>query len=195
MALTKLRSGGITDDAVVAAALATDSVGADALSSSAIAAGDLPTGAILQVVSATKTGTQGFATNSFSDVSGMSVSITPSSTSNKVLIICHLSCGAQSGYRFAARLVRGSSDILNGDSAGNRSRASVSHSGSGGNAVDETFCISHLDSPSTTSATTYKITVAAEQNGGLQINKGYLNTDNNTIYRVTSAITAIEVAG
>ena len=40
MALTKLRSGGISDDAVVAAGVATDSVGADALSSSAIASSD-----------------------------------------------------------------------------------------------------------------------------------------------------------
>ena len=160
-----------------------------------LATSGLPTGSILQVVSSTKTGTQGFATSSFSDVSGMSVSITPSSTSNKILVICHLSCGADSGYRFAARLVRGSTDILIGDASGSRSRASVASQGSNGNRLDETFCITHLDSPSTTSATTYKITVAAEQSGSLQINKGNLNSDSATVYRVTSAITAIEVAG
>jgi len=185
----------IADDAITAAKIATDAVVADGLKSDAIQHGDLPTGAILQVVSSTKTGVSNFSTISFSDVSDLNVSITPSSTSNKVLVICHLSCGAESGFRFAARLVRGSSDILNGDSAGSRSRASVSAAGTGGNPLDETFCISHLDSPSTTSATTYKITVAAEQSGGLSVNKGHLNTDNNTIYRVTSAITAIEVAG
>ena len=56
-------------------------------SNAAIATTKLGTGAVMQVVSTTKTDT--FATNpssSFIDVTGLSVSITPSSTSSKVLI-------------------------------------------------------------------------------------------------------------
>ena len=44
------------------------------------------TGKILQVVSDTKTDTQSFQSQSFQTISGLSVDITPSSSSNKVLI-------------------------------------------------------------------------------------------------------------
>ena len=83
MALTKLRSGGISDDAVVAAALATDSVGADALSSSAIASSDLPAGSVLQVVHAEKQDAINQTSSTYTDT-GLEASITPSSTSNKI---------------------------------------------------------------------------------------------------------------
>jgi hypothetical protein len=46
----------------------------------------LPSGCVLQVKSATKTDTQSFTGNQQADVTGMSVSITPSSTNSQILV-------------------------------------------------------------------------------------------------------------
>ena len=53
-----------------------------------------PTGAVLNVVSSSKTDIQTFtSTNTFTTITGLSCAITPKSTSNKILIMGHLSVG------------------------------------------------------------------------------------------------------
>ena len=107
----------------------------------------------------------------------------------------HVSMGATNGFRFALRLVRGSTDICIATSAGSRTVSTVAHQGSGGNIIDHTFPIFFLDSPSTTSATTYKIQAACEQGGGTwYLNRGGLATDNSTVYAATSSIAVMEIA-
>ena len=87
----------------------------------------LSTGAVVQVVSTTKTDTfSGSTTGSFYDITGLNVTITPSSASNKILINVTV-CGGHSnlaGYR----LVRGSTAIGVGDSGGgNRNQVTFGH--------------------------------------------------------------------
>ena len=63
---------------------------------SIVPVGGLPSGAnggIIQVVSATKTDTASFSSTSFQSISGLSVTITPSSNSNKILICSHINFG------------------------------------------------------------------------------------------------------
>jgi len=65
---------------------------------SLVPVGGIPAGAsgggIIQCVYALKTDTQSFANNSsFNDISGLSVSITPRSSSNKVLVFFSVSAG------------------------------------------------------------------------------------------------------
>jgi len=152
-------------------------------------------GKVLQVVSTTKTDTFTTTSTSFTDITGMSVSITPSSTSNKILVFCYLTFGGSQDRTKAFNLVRGSTNILVGDSSGSRTPASVG----GGN--DEyleklnTTTFNYLDSPSSTSSTTYKIQVKCQGS----TDNFYLNRTNNSAdsaYSIlsTSAITVMEIS-
>jgi len=168
---------------------------------SIVPVGGIPAGAsgggIIQVVSTTKTDTFSSATSSsaFIDVTGLSVSITPRSTSNKILIYStvHIT-GNNALDRFGIRLVRDSTAIAIADAASNRVRASATTINESTNDLHN-LNIMHLDSPSTTSATTYKIQCTNESNRNVYINRSNSDSDNNTIFRAVSSITAMEVSG
>ena len=167
------------------------------LSISAVTA--LPSGVggkVLQVVSTAKTDTFSTITGSFIDVTGLSVSITPSSASNKILIKTdiHFGTNGNSGYIYF-KLVRASTDIYLGDSAGSRIRGF-----GGGASVDAatTMQLSNvfLDSPATTSATTYKIQVYNQNTGQTgYVNRSFTDSDNTSYLRTASSITVMEIAG
>lgn len=154
-------------------------------------------GGIIQVVSTTKTDTFSSATSSsaFIDVTGLSVNITPRSTSNKILIYStvHIT-GASAADRFGIRLVRDSTAIAIADAASNRVRASASTINDSTSELHN-LNIMHLDSPSTTSATTYKIQCTNESNRNVYINISSADQDSNTVFRTVSSITAMEVSG
>ena len=84
-------------------------------------------GKILQVVSTAKTDTTSTTSlNTFVDISGMSVSITPSSSSNKILVIVDMRLGVNENRNVAYRIMRGSTAIYIGDAAGSRTRGTGS---------------------------------------------------------------------
>lgn len=155
----------------------------------------LSTGAIIQVVSTTKTDTwSGSTTGSWYDITGFNVTITPSSTSNKVLINVNV-CGGNSnlvGYR----LVRGSTVIGVGDSGGgNRTQTTfghTSHPRDGHRMLNNSMTF--LDSPSTTSATTYKLQTY-QYAGTNYLNRTNEDANANYTGRAISTITATEVVG
>jgi hypothetical protein len=158
----------------------------------------LPTGSVLQVVSAAKTDT--FSTNSTTmvDVTGLSVSITPSSSSNKILIMYQFNGGVDSGTQgLFIQLVRNSTAIFIGDAAGSRPRQTAQAVPSGIYGICDAAG-SFLDSPATTSATTYKIQMMVNGGGA---NLGYVNRSfadrDNALYdgRTASSITVMEIAG
>ena len=68
-------------------------------------------GKILQVVQTFKTDAFSRSSTTFGDITGMNVSITPASTSNKILITCHLSVGTQGNGYVGFRLLRDSTNI------------------------------------------------------------------------------------
>ncbi len=82
-------------------------------------------GKILQVVQATKTDTFTTTSTSFTDVTGVTVDITPAATSSKILIIASIQVGGSSTVREALKLVRDSTDIHIGDAASSRGRATI----------------------------------------------------------------------
>ncbi len=122
-------------------------------------------GKVLQVVQGTFSTSITTNSSSFSDV-GLSATITPSSSSNKILITVDLNGVESRDNRtwLDAKLLRGSTDIVSnfGGRAGYGQRYGATdsdyHRGVG--AVTCSF----LDSPSTTSATTYKIQYASSVN-------------------------------
>ena len=187
----------IADDAITSALIATDAVVADGLSSSAIASGDLPTGTVLQVKQAFKKDTGTGGSSSFADVSGLSVSITPSSTSSKILVRFNVAITVYNNT-VQVRLQRDSSTIGIGDSAGNRVRSTAGQM----QADDDTnhqapkLVGEVLDSPATTGSVTYKLQYKTQ--GGVT---GYFNRSNSDAnnsdwtLRNTSSITVMEIAG
>lgn len=149
---------------------------------------------VLQVASTTKTDTYTMASTSFADVTGLSVSITPRSTANKVLVIASVSLGATQGTNMGyLKLVRGASDIFIGDSAGSRAR--VSTAGEPVSAALTPSTMVHLDSPSTTSSTTYKVQIASNGGYTAAVNRSVDDTDAFGRPRGASSITVLEIAG
>ena len=149
-------------------------------------------GQVIQVVQTTKL--NGFATTSgtYVDVTGLSVSITPASASNKILILAHISC---SGSWLGGRLLRGSTSIIEATSDGG-ARIEATFGGQGGSADQtKTVPVVYLDSPSTTSSTTYKIQIITGAADNLGINQSGDNTGLGYELRTTSTITAMEIKG
>jgi hypothetical protein len=151
-----------------------------------------PAGSILQVVSTTKTDAYSNASqNAWNDVTGLSVSITPSSASNKILVTGQLSYAASSNLYF--RLVRASTAIAVGDTAGSRiSCTGASGYNFGDGNVGENATFEFLDSPSATTSTTYKIQVYGF-NITQYVNRMVTDTDGAVSPRNVSTITVTEV--
>jgi hypothetical protein len=199
-------SGTLADDAVVAAALATNSVTADALEVSAITVADLPAGSVLQIVSTTKTDTYTFSASSagYTDVTGLTATITPTASSSKILV--QVNINFSSSMRYAAanciRVLSGSAAQVGGGTAAS-SRPSVSvQSESNQDETNDQFLMrnssfSFLDSPSTTAATTYKIQVGNthESSSVNYVNRSENDVDGAYSHRGQSTITLTEVAG
>ena len=168
------------------------------LSISAVTA--LPSGVggkVLQVVSTTKTDTFSQAgTSTFADVTGLSVSITPSSASNKILILVNLNTSATATKTTAFRLLRASTAIGGGTASSSRQSA-FGQAISNDNNHHESVSLNHLDSPSTTSSTTYKIQMITQSTFTGYINRSETDFNDAEAYsvRTSSTITAIEIAG
>ena len=154
-------------------------------------------GNILQVVSTTKTDTFSHNTQTPTLITGLTATITPSSSSNKVKISVDISCSpSNSTYTCWFFLYKGGSEIsgATGDAGqANQDRAFKSCRGSTTNDpvnVSGTF----LDSPSTTSATTYQVYMSVESGITNYINMQAQNA--NVVYnpRTVSSITLEEVA-
>ena len=104
-------------------------------------------GTVLQVVQGTYSTETETSSSTFTDT-GLTASITPSSASNKVLVIVSQDIGKRTNDMQAnLRLMRGATSLGNFASLATNSAVSVFGSGNGG---------AYLDSPATTSATTYK---------------------------------------
>ena len=162
----------------------------------------IDTGKILQVKQVEKTDT--WSTNadfSFVDVTGLAVTITPSSSSSKILVLVDVLASSDYWVTYF-KLLRGSTEIGN-TATGKQSNQGNYFSTYGTNATDSNAngYIHHhtrqiLDSPNTTSATTYTFQVAAPQNTsvGFYYNRSVTDTDNVNFERGLSWITAQEIA-
>jgi len=156
----------------------------------------MSSGSIIQVIQTVKTDTTSQSSaNAFNDISGMSVTITPSSTSNKILVFPDLALGSSDfeSYHCIWRLLRGSTAIGVSTSAttANLTGTGGMHKSGSGSAYFFGHSKMFLDTPSTTSAITYKCQWSGS-NSGVTL---YLNRRNSAEAGSISTITAIEVAG
>lgn len=148
-------------------------------------------GKILQVVQATLTTTANVTGTTFGSV--FTASITPSASTSKVLVIVDLSVGQAASNFVNIRLTRSSSTLLQGDSAGSRTRVTT-QANPGGAGVMAAAGLNYLDSPASTSSLTYAIEIASHTTGAVYLNRSGTDTDSAGFSRGASTITLLEVA-
>ena len=130
-------------------------------------------------------------TSNYTDITGLNVAITPTRSDSKILVRVIIYNSNQNAVNFF-RLLRGNTFIE--QPSGTSSSGSVYNAHGFAyyncNNWQDTTVIEILDSPATTSATTYKIQCAVTS-GTCTINK-FIGTSN---YYGVSTITAMEVSG
>tara|TARA_B100000575_G_scaffold12807_1_gene9263 strand:+ start:976 stop:1533 length:558 start_codon:yes stop_codon:yes gene_type:complete len=165
-------------------------------------------GGIIQVKQTVKTDTFSNNTQSFVEITGLNVVITPSRSDSKILVEWGVYFGAASSLGSGGlRLVRTIGGTANdtlfiGDQASgnaNMVRATnwATHMNTSGNRQNTFMGGKFLDSPSTTSPVKYHMALAAGQGGGATVHinrpEGFNNTDSRAT--VPSSITVMEVSG
>jgi hypothetical protein len=153
-----------------------------------------PSGSVIQVVSVAKTDVFTTASASLVDITGLSATITPTSATSQILVLCSVALNVTNGnYMAQVVLLRGATQISVGDAAGSRTQSSA-YATVNGDRGRSPFAINFLDSPATTSATTYKFQGLVESGGTLYINQNASDLNNASNGRVASTIILMEIA-
>jgi len=155
-------------------------------------------GGIIQVKQATVTSAETYSVavgGTSSDV--ISVSITPKFSTSKILVTVSLNVGCNQDEGVYMTIFRGGSALTaaTGDSDGSRQRVTSGtfiYNTNRTTELNKTF----LDSPSTTSATTYSCRIGGSYNGttNYYLNRDHNNDDNNRRGRGMSTITVMEIS-
>lgn len=153
-------------------------------------------GRVLQVVATFKSDTFTTSTgNTFVDITGFSATITPTSATSKVLILTSLVMQGKNGQNGAfAKLLRGATSIGIGDAAGSRTRTTFDTYISADDDYGGQNGHMYLDSPATTSATTYKWQVyGSAATANVYVNRGENDSDSAARGRSASSIILLEI--
>ena len=143
-------------------------------------------GKVLQVVSTFKNDTFSSSSTSFVDITGMSVSITPTAATSKILVQAILYVSHSSSSTVRINLLRGATNIAQPSAGADASTAMAAVPAAGSMTA---MPISFLDSPATTSAVTYKLQTSVFGD------TGYINQSASLSARTAvSTITVMEVS-
>jgi len=152
-----------------------------------------PVSKVGQVLSTTLTTTFTTASTSFTDITGLSVTITPTAVTSKIFVLVQLVASQDVGVnQAAARLVRDSTAIDIGDAAGSRTQALNQVRGQNADTPIVLPAI-FLDSPATTSATTYKMQGRTFGSGTFYVNRSSGDANTQETPRTASTITVMEI--
>jgi hypothetical protein len=147
---------------------------------------------VVQVKNTFKSDTFSTSSTSYTDVTGLSIAITPTSASNKVLVSVTANLATDgSSVAIYYRIMRDATAIAIGDAAGSRTRATGNAYPNGG--IATSVAMDYLDSPATTRATTYNVQVIMNGAGTGYLNRNNSDSDAVGISRVVSTITVMEV--
>ena len=125
---------------------------------------------------------------------GLNQSITPSASSNKVLVMCSMALGFDDANFVYARLLRGSTQLGEADAASNRPRPTFMAYDTNEGMV-EMVSFTFLDSPGDTNSHTYKLQVQAASAGTATVGRSFRELDQTGFDpRCSSTITLMEVA-
>lgn len=155
-------------------------------------------GSVVQVVSAEKSDTfltTATVSGGWADT-GLSVTITPNSSTSKIAVFANVMLGVDSNSFVYMRLVRDNTPIFVGNTVGSRPSVSgVYYDASGNNGFMGTSGVSGLDAPSTTSSVTYKIQMATSGGTSSYMNRSVRDSNfANYDPRGSSQITVMEIA-
>lgn len=151
----------------------------------------------VQVIQTSITNVVSIATSSFTNLSGFTASITPSSASNKILIIATINMSMAGGTIGQMRFARNGSAIFVGDASGSRTQVTFNQRGSytGDNDTTHSFAGSFMDSPNTTSAVTYSVQGRTNNGGTFYLNRSWNNSDSGDSPLAASSIILMEISG
>jgi hypothetical protein len=154
-----------------------------------------PSGSVIQVVQTFKSDTSVIGSASFVDLTGLVATITPISTSSKILVLVSVQATAYF-TTVQLRLTRNGTDVGVANSSGRVSTLMGAHyPASDENHQNNPFTSSFLDSPSSTSLLTYKVQIKTQDGRNAYINRSGNDADNsNWSMRSTSNITLLEIA-
>jgi hypothetical protein len=162
------------------------------------------TGSVLQVVQTRYKTANTFAVNAFTDT-GLAASITPSSSSSKILVTGYMMGAANEGgqegnlFRLYRNTGSGDAHVSDADGAAVSNRIGVFSqmpAFTGDNESLSTVPYDYLDSPNTTSAITYKIYCRGYSSGyPVYINRSLSDIDRNFNNRGVCVMTLMEIAG
>ena len=168
---------------------------------SIVPVGGLPSGAnggIIQCIHVDTNTHMTSTATSYTDLTGVTATITPSSNSNKILIVCSIAISKEANHSFIGRIVRNGSAI-----SGSGGVAESGHGNQESGAwwlirttqhSTNSCTVQYLDSPATTSATTYKAQgKTSNSSQGFSLNK--TNASENALYATPSfsSITLYEI--
>lgn len=161
-----------------------------------------PTGGIVQIVSTTKT--DAFSTTALpsspADVTGFTATITPKSTSSKILVRASLNYGGMNNVYGAFYFLRDGTNIILSTASTQSSQHNAALAIHGDNTNFQyglqSASFEYLDSPSSTSQLTYKMQMATHSaTATFYLNRGHVFGNNAYVITGTSTLTLMEIAG
>jgi len=166
---------------------------------SSILQGVAPKGSVLQVVSTTKTDAFTTTSTSYADVTGLSATITPISTSSRIEVSVVVPFATLRGTvtRAGWSAFRGSTNLVSPSSPGSRTPAAhwPSDNGFGSSSQYRSSTFQIVDSPGTTSELTYKVMAICESGQTAYVNRSEGDNNASDVARGVSTIILMEVAG
>lgn len=179
--------GTVTIDAAADKVWIADGSDSGKLKLALLPGGGLPS----NVKQATITAVFSSSSTSYADITGASVSITPSSATSRILVMAYGVFGNSGANPTFIQLVRDSTAINVGDAASTRIRASVGREHAASDRHGP-FSIVYIDSPATTSATTYKLQIITS-GGTSYVGRSGDDTDNASHARYPTVIVVMEI--
>ncbi len=152
-------------------------------------------GQVIQVLSTVKTDVFTTTSTSFVDVTGLSRTITPGSTSNKVLVMVQITGASSASVNgMYISLLRDASNIFLANAAGSRAVVTANlYTSQDSN--PEAVTLVFLDSPASVASLTYKIQIACSTAGTSYIGQSKTDADSSNHPRTTCSITCMEIKG
>jgi hypothetical protein len=160
--------------------------------------GNAPSGSIVQVVQTFSNTIQTITGTSFVELTSLNASITPTSSTNRILVVCSISFGSGNDVFPAFRMFRGATWIGQSTSSGPATQTTFGCAVPTGsaNAFNQMGVATYtfLDSPATTSSTTYSVQASPMRTGSrtFVLNAAQSIGDANQL-TATSTLTLYEV--
>jgi hypothetical protein len=159
------------------------------LATGTLPAARLPAGSVLQVVQTYKTDSFSTSSTSYTNVTGLSASITPTSATSKILVMVSVFIDGYQNQNFIALTRNGT--LVGQSTAGSTLNSLANAWGQNSGSDGETLVANYLDSPATTSALTYQVQAARQNSGSSPL---LINVVVNGTYGGVSSITLMEIA-